>query len=77
MSVRLKKFIGTILLIVLVSVYALFATAFASLYLGQSSPWVHLLYFLGTGVLWVAPAMVLIKWMATPSGPRLRPKTKV
>lgn len=65
MNVRLKKFIGTIVLIILVVVYAIFATAFASLYLGQSSGWVHLAYFLGTGVLWVAPAMLIIKWMET------------
>lgn len=68
MPVRLKKFIGTIILIVLVCVYAVIATAVATLYLGQSSGWVHLAYFFFTGLLWVLPAMLVIKWME--SGPR-------
>ncbi|CAN7552573.1 DUF2842 domain-containing protein [Rhizobium sp. LjRoot30] len=66
MPLRLRKFIGTILLIVLVLGYALLATTFASLLLGQSPWWVHLLYFTLTGLLWILPAMVLIKWMAGP-----------
>jgi hypothetical protein len=28
--------------------------------------WGHLLYFLLTGLLWVIPAMLVIKWMAGP-----------
>ena len=70
MPVRLKKLIGTIILIVLVVVYAVFATAFATVYLGESSGWVHLAYFLFSGFLWVVPAMFVIKWMET--APRRR-----
>ena len=69
MPVRLRKFIGTILLIVLVVIYALIATTVASARLGQSSWLVHLAYFAISGLLWILPAMVLIKWMA---GPRAR-----
>ena len=65
MPVRIKKLIGTVILILLVSVYAVFATAIASLYLGNASGWVHLAYFLFTGLLWVLPAMWVIKWMET------------
>jgi uncharacterized membrane protein len=63
MPIRLKKFIGTILMILLVVVYAVFATAFATLYLGESSGFVHLAYFLVTGLFWIVPAMFLIRWM--------------
>ncbi|MEF2074037.1 DUF2842 domain-containing protein [Consotaella aegiceratis] len=70
MPVRLKKFIGTLILIVLVIVYALLATAIASLYLGEAHWIIHLLYFTGTGVLWVIPAMFIIRWMELP--PRRR-----
>ncbi|MBO0663770.1 DUF2842 domain-containing protein [Jiella sp. MQZ9-1] len=63
MPVRLKKFIGTIVLIVLVVVYAVLATAYASLHLADANGWVHLLYFVTTGLLWVLPAMLLIRWM--------------
>jgi RsiW-degrading membrane proteinase PrsW (M82 family) len=62
----LRSFVGTILIIVLVVVYALAATTFATLLLGASPWWVHLLYFLLTGLLWILPAMLLIKWMAGP-----------
>jgi hypothetical protein len=62
----LKSFIGTILIIVLVIVYALAATTFASLLLGTAPWWGHFLYFLLTGLLWVLPAMLIIKWMAGP-----------
>ncbi|GHD07489.1 DUF2842 domain-containing protein [Tianweitania populi] len=65
MPVRLKKLIGTVLLIILVCVYALAATLFAVGHLGESSPWVHLAYFFFTGLLWILPAMGIIKWMVT------------
>ncbi len=63
MPVRLKKLIGIVVLLLLVVVYAVFATAYASLYLGNSSGWVHLLYFLFSGLLWIVPAMFVIRWM--------------
>lgn len=66
MPVRLRKFIGTILMIVLVLVYAVLATTIATLTLAQAPAWVHLVYFLLTGVIWIVPAMFLIKWMAGP-----------
>ncbi|TWF56692.1 DUF2842 domain-containing protein [Neorhizobium alkalisoli] len=59
-----KSFIGTILIIVLVIVYALAATTIASLLLGTAPWWVHFLYFLISGLLWILPAMLIIKWMA-------------
>lgn len=66
MPIRLRKFIGTILIIVLVLVYALVANTIAVATLGNAPWWGHLLYFLFTGLLWVLPAMVLIRWMAGP-----------
>ncbi len=64
MHPRLRSFVGTILIIVLVVVYAIVATAVASALLGQSPWWMHLAYFVLTGVLWILPAMLIIKWMA-------------
>lgn len=66
MSQNFRKLIGTILLIVLVVVYALVATAIATATLADSSAWVHLTYFLLTGVLWVVPAMFIVSWMLKP-----------
>lgn len=63
MPIRLKKLIGTLLLVGFVAVYAIVATAYATLYLAESAAYVHLLYFFATGILWVVPAMFVIKWM--------------
>ena len=73
MPIRLKKLIGTILMIVLVAIYAIVATAFASLYLGQSSGWIHLAFFTLSGLLWIVPAMFIIRWMEGYKGKRRDP----
>jgi hypothetical protein len=67
MSVRLRKLIGTVLLVALVILYALVATTVAVARLAEAHWSVHLAYFFLTGLLWVLPAMVLIRWMAGPS----------
>ena len=66
MPIRLRKFIGTILLIVLVLGYAFIATTVAVNALGASPWYVHLAYFFFSGLLWILPAMLLIRWMAGP-----------
>lgn len=63
MPIRLKKLIGTILLIVLVLAYALIATMVAVAQLAESGPLVHFLFFLLSGLLWILPAMGIIKWL--------------
>ena len=63
MHVRTKKLIGTVALVLIVSIYCIFAVAVATVYLPPDNGWVHLAYFGLTGVLWVVPAMVIIKWM--------------
>lgn len=70
MPVRLKKFIGMLMLLALVIVYAIVAVAFASAQLAESHWLVHLVYFAVSGILWVAPAMLIIKWMAGPVAER-------
>ena len=61
-----RKKIGAIAILVLMFIYAILATTFASANLAQSSGWVHLVYFLLTGLLWVLPAMLIIRWMLRP-----------
>ncbi len=70
MPIRLKKLIGTVLLVALVVVYAIVATIIAVAQLSQSGPLVHLLYFLLSGLLWILPAMGIIKWMVTEPRPK-------
>lgn len=71
MPMRLKKLIGTFLLIVLVLVYAWVATIVAVAQLSESGPLVHLAFFTLTGLLWVLPAMGIIKWLMIPPRPKV------
>lgn len=70
MPLRLKKLIGMILIVSLVVIYALVATTIATYRLGDQPWYVHLLYFLLSGLLWIVPAMFIIRWMAGPRAPK-------
>ena len=72
MPVRLKKLVGTVLLVALVIVYAMVATTVAVHRLAESGPLAHLAFFLISGILWVLPAMGIIKWLlvSPPPDPR-------
>lgn len=67
MSQRTRKFIGTILLILLITVYSLFALGIAGiLQIRGVNVFVEFAYYVIAGLLWVFPAGLLIKWMAKP-----------
>ncbi len=66
MSVRLRKLVGSVLLVALVVVYALLATIVAVAQLAESSPLTHFAFFLLSGLLWILPAMGIIRWMLRP-----------
>ena len=64
MTIRQRKLIGAVLLLVLVIVWSLVAVAVAQApVLAQSRGWQMLFYFVA-GLGWVLPAMPLIKWMS-------------
>jgi hypothetical protein len=71
MPKTLRKLIGTVSIVVLVLLYALLATVIASATLGSAHWTIHFLYFLFTGLLWVLPAMWIIKWMHKGEGPKV------
>jgi hypothetical protein len=66
MSIRLRKLIGTVLLLALVIVWSLAAMAAAPLVLPQLTGWVAALYYIVTGLGWVLIAMPLVRWMQRP-----------
>lgn len=70
MPIRLKKLIGTILLVALVIIYALTASAVAVTRLAEYGATAHLLFFLFSGFLWVLPAMAIIKWLIIEPRPK-------
>ena len=67
LPLRAKKMIGMFFIVLLVIVYALVAVAVASATLANAPWYAHMLYFMFSGVLWIVPAMVIIKWMSTES----------
>lgn len=66
MPLRLRKLIGMIALVLLVIVYAFIVLSVASARLEAAPWWSHLIFFAVSGLLWVLPAMAIIKWMERP-----------
>jgi hypothetical protein len=64
MSIRTRKLIGTVALLVLVSVWGLLAMALAQSVLTDINSFVAAIYYVVAGLGWVLPAMPLISWMA-------------
>lgn len=66
MSIRTRKLVGTIALIVLVVVWSLVGMALAQAPLVAGSKLVQAVYYVVVGVGWVLPAMPIITWMSRP-----------
>ncbi len=63
---RLRKLIGTILMIAFVMVYALVAMALADSRISEAPEVVRALVYAILGLAWVVPLMPLIRWMERP-----------
>ena len=70
MPARLRKLIGTVALLILVTVWSLISMALAQSALTNINGWIATIYYIVAGLGWVPPAMLLIKWMARPDAPR-------
>ena len=66
MSIRTRKLIGTVALLVLVSVWGLLAMALAQSVLTDINGFVAAIDYVVAGLGWVLPAMPVISWMARP-----------
>lgn len=66
MSLRMRKLIGAIALLVFLAVYALGAMLVAVALQVGASKTAELVYYAVAGLLWVLPAMWLVKWMQRP-----------
>ncbi len=69
MPQRIRKLVGTIVLVIFVSSYALIAMTVAAARLPNASGWAQLIFFMVAGLLWVLPAAALIAWMSKPDRP--------
>ena len=66
MSIRTRKFIGTVALLTLVMTWGLVAMALAQSVLTNINGFVAALYYVIAGLGWALPAMPLISWMSRP-----------
>jgi Protein of unknown function (DUF2842) len=64
MPIRLRKFLGTIALFVLVIVWALVAMALAQSPAIHDSAFLSIAYYVIAGIGWVLPAMPIVAWMS-------------
>ncbi len=58
-----RKFIGMVMLVVFVVVYAFVAMVIGDMTLQQSSTGIRLAYYAVAGLIWVIPAGAIIWWM--------------
>jgi len=66
MTLRTRKLVGAIALLVFLALYALAAMMVAIALQVNASKLVELIYYPAAGLLWVLPAMWLVKWMQRP-----------
>jgi hypothetical protein len=67
MPIRLRKLIGAVALVVLVTVWALVAMAVAQFPAIKAYGVIEAIYYVVAGLGWVLPAMPLIRWMSKPA----------
>ena len=67
MTLRTRKLLGAIFLLLLVAVWALLAMAVAQFVFSSTNSIAAWIYYVVAGMGWVLPAMPLVRWM---SGPR-------
>jgi Protein of unknown function (DUF2842) len=66
LPIRLRKLIGTLLLLVLVVVWALVAMALAQAPAIRDNALLSVAYYVIAGIGWVLPAMPIVSWMGRP-----------
>lgn len=66
MSIRTRKLIGTVVLLIFLAVYAFLAMLAAVVLQVSANKAVELLFYLVGGLAWVVPAAWLVRWMQKP-----------
>ena len=66
MTIRTRKFFGTIFLLLLVVVWSLLGMTVAQTPWLASSGLLQAIFYVVAGIGWVLPAMPIISWMARP-----------
>lgn len=72
MPMRMRKLLGTVLLLILIAVYSLAAVAVAiAMQIQNANKLAELIYYVVAGTLWVIPAGAIIWWMQRPEAPAI------
>nr|WP_134499839.1 DUF2842 domain-containing protein [Microvirga pakistanensis] len=66
MGMRLRKLIGTVVMLLFIIAYALIAMAVAEGRITQAPKLVQTLAYVVLGLIWIIPLMPLVRWMAKP-----------
>lgn len=66
MTMRTRKLVGAVLLLLFIALYALVAMLVAVVLQVNGSKVAELVYYVVAGLLWVLPAAWLVKWMQKP-----------
>jgi len=66
MTIRTRKFLGAIALILLAVVWSLLGMAMAQMPAIANSGWLQAIYYVVVGIGWVLPAMPVVSWMLRP-----------
>ena len=66
MPVRLRKFIGAVVLLVFLTIYALAVMAFAANHMQDADKVMDGAFYVVAGLAWVLPAGLLVTWMQRP-----------
>lgn len=69
MTIRTRKFFGTIALLVLVVVWSLMGMTIAQTPWLASSGLLQAIFYVVAGLGWVLPAMPIVSWMSRPDHP--------
>lgn len=64
MPIRVRKFVGAVMLLVLVVVWALLAMALAQAPAIRDNTIASIAYYVIAGLGWVLPAMPIVSWMS-------------
>ena len=66
MTIRTRKFFGTIFLLLLAVVWSLTGMAVAQIPVLANSGWLQAIFYVVAGMGWVLPAMPIVSWMSRP-----------
>jgi hypothetical protein len=71
MTIRTRKFFGTIALLLLVTLWSLIGMSVAQFPVLANSGWLQAAFYVVAGFGWALPAMPIVSWMSRPDpGPQ-------